>query len=515
MSRARFLVVAALCVASTAVPVTTATADDGRRDERPYTISNPPLPPLTVDGVPSTVRQGVQRGAAYIIEVPPEWNGELVMWAHGYRGNGTVLTVDPPGYGLRQRLLDQGYAWAASSYDAQRLRRRVRRADARATWRDLVRPARRPSAADVHRRRVDGRPRHRPLARAVPVALRRRAAAVRRDRRRELFDFFLDYTLVAQALAGVDAYPIPADYADAPWSRGSRRRSASAGIAPAGHRRTRSGMQFRDDHGRAVRRSAARRRRRVRVWKDFLFTLPTPRHGGRPPATPGASARTCSPVYAPNAPGRRQRARAAGRRRRTAAPGVRSRSPRSPLDRGPAERPGAVACTTSATCSCRSRWSSTTPPTSPPRPRPSCSCSGRSGPSATASSPRPRSAPRGTTSSLGRGRGATGRRRRHRRRRRGGGRLRVPLQRPGGMAHRDPPPLPRLLARTGDGDGAQPVDASASSPSVAVRAGVVDQRRHAVVRDPELLVVVIVLRVARRIVRWAHRAGVARTVRCR
>ena len=47
---------------------------------------------------------------------PPQWNGDLVMWAHGYRGNGTVLTVSPPDFGLRQRLLDQGYAWAASSY---------------------------------------------------------------------------------------------------------------------------------------------------------------------------------------------------------------------------------------------------------------------------------------------------------------------------------------------------------------------------------------------------------------
>ncbi len=38
------------------------------------------------------------------------------MWAHGYRGTGKVLTVDTPGYGLRQKLLQQGYAWAASSY---------------------------------------------------------------------------------------------------------------------------------------------------------------------------------------------------------------------------------------------------------------------------------------------------------------------------------------------------------------------------------------------------------------
>src|SRR5262245_24598690 len=82
----------------------------------PYTIINPPLAPAIVGGQPTTVRQGTHEHAAFIIEVPPAWNGDLVMWAHGFRGQGTVLTVDPPAFELRQRLLEQGYAWAASSY---------------------------------------------------------------------------------------------------------------------------------------------------------------------------------------------------------------------------------------------------------------------------------------------------------------------------------------------------------------------------------------------------------------
>src|SRR5438034_1114043 len=81
-----------------------------------YTISNPPLAPVPVHGRPSTVLQGVRGHAAYDIEVPPAWNGRLVLYAHGYAGQGTVLTVSPPPFGLRQHLLDQGYAWAASSY---------------------------------------------------------------------------------------------------------------------------------------------------------------------------------------------------------------------------------------------------------------------------------------------------------------------------------------------------------------------------------------------------------------
>ena len=58
---------------------------------------------------------GVLNNAAYRIEVPKTgWNGKLVMWVHGYRGTGPNLTVDTPI--MRRYLLDNGYAWAASSY---------------------------------------------------------------------------------------------------------------------------------------------------------------------------------------------------------------------------------------------------------------------------------------------------------------------------------------------------------------------------------------------------------------
>jgi hypothetical protein len=53
-------------------------------------------------------------GAAYRIEVPPDWNGTLVMFAHGFRGTGPVVWVDEPQ--LRQYFVNQGFAWAASSY---------------------------------------------------------------------------------------------------------------------------------------------------------------------------------------------------------------------------------------------------------------------------------------------------------------------------------------------------------------------------------------------------------------
>ena len=58
---------------------------------------------------------GVHTGAGYRIEVPDNWNGTLVIWAHGFRGIGSLeLTVDD--HPLRALLIPLGYAWAASSY---------------------------------------------------------------------------------------------------------------------------------------------------------------------------------------------------------------------------------------------------------------------------------------------------------------------------------------------------------------------------------------------------------------
>ena len=57
---------------------------------------------------------GVLNGAAYQVEVPANWNGKLVMYAHGYAGTGALLNVGPPS--IRRYLIQNGYAWASSSY---------------------------------------------------------------------------------------------------------------------------------------------------------------------------------------------------------------------------------------------------------------------------------------------------------------------------------------------------------------------------------------------------------------
>lgn len=48
------------------------------------------------DATGEAVLSGEIAGAAWIAQVPENWNGDLVIYAHGYRGEGTALTVDPP-----------------------------------------------------------------------------------------------------------------------------------------------------------------------------------------------------------------------------------------------------------------------------------------------------------------------------------------------------------------------------------------------------------------------------------
>jgi len=59
---------------------------------------------------------GIIGKAAYRIEVPEDWNGDLVLWAHGFRGFGGELTVSNPPSALRGAIIESGAAWAASSY---------------------------------------------------------------------------------------------------------------------------------------------------------------------------------------------------------------------------------------------------------------------------------------------------------------------------------------------------------------------------------------------------------------
>jgi pimeloyl-ACP methyl ester carboxylesterase len=79
-----------------------------------YFVDEDALPFDGIPGIPTDRHWGVHAGAGYRIEVPHHWNGSLVMWAHGFRGDALELTVDD--HPLRPFLVANGFAWAASSY---------------------------------------------------------------------------------------------------------------------------------------------------------------------------------------------------------------------------------------------------------------------------------------------------------------------------------------------------------------------------------------------------------------
>jgi hypothetical protein len=91
---------------------TSAYAGAGDGTPPAYFVDENKLPFGALPG--ATAHWGVHTGAGYRAEVPDNWNGDLVVWAHGFRGTGLELTVD--NHPLRPLLIAQGYAWAASSY---------------------------------------------------------------------------------------------------------------------------------------------------------------------------------------------------------------------------------------------------------------------------------------------------------------------------------------------------------------------------------------------------------------
>lgn len=85
------------------------------QDSRTFTVDASKLPFAALANTPEADRWwGVLDGAGYRIEVPQNWNGMLVMYAHGYAGTGPAVNVNDPT--IRAHLVRNGYAWAASSF---------------------------------------------------------------------------------------------------------------------------------------------------------------------------------------------------------------------------------------------------------------------------------------------------------------------------------------------------------------------------------------------------------------
>lgn len=90
-----------------------------------FCIISGDLPFDEIPGIPTTREWGVLNGAGFRLEIPENWTGELVMYAHGFRGPddedvaagracGAEISVSNPP--IREYLLSNGFAWAASSY---------------------------------------------------------------------------------------------------------------------------------------------------------------------------------------------------------------------------------------------------------------------------------------------------------------------------------------------------------------------------------------------------------------
>jgi pimeloyl-ACP methyl ester carboxylesterase len=195
-------------------------------------------PRCDVDGTPfaaltgARAYTGIRAGAAYRIEVPQHWNGRLVVWAHGYRGDGRTVYVDNPP--LRAHYVADGFAWAASSYatngydvgqgvrDSYDLIDQFRRTTGAAARSVLMSGA--SMGGQVTAVMIEKHPRS--FAGAMPMC------GVLGDT--SLFDYFLDANATAAALSGVRIeFPRhPGDAYQDRWRAQVARMSAALGVEP-------------------------------------------------------------------------------------------------------------------------------------------------------------------------------------------------------------------------------------------------------------------------------------------
>ncbi|MDM0006357.1 alpha/beta hydrolase [Variovorax sp. J22G73] len=163
---------------------------------------------------------GMLGGAQYKVEVPKNWNGRLVMYAHGYAGEGNLLAANAPP--IRRHLLQQGYAWAASSYSKNfyDVRAGVEDTNALALQFNAIAKAGGRELAAPDRVYITG---HSMGGHITAAAIEDEAYATANHKVKyngavpmcgvvgdtELFDYFAAAQVAAQTLAGQATYPTP------------------------------------------------------------------------------------------------------------------------------------------------------------------------------------------------------------------------------------------------------------------------------------------------------------------
>jgi len=161
---------------------------------------------------------GELNGAAYRIEVPKNWNGKLVMYAHGYVGPVPQLRVSMPS--IRRHLIENGYAWAASSYSKNYydVRAGVEDTNALADRFKKIAAERGRQLRSPHKTYIIGHSMGGHIAGAA-IEEETWKTAVNKQKYNgavpmcgvmgdtELFDYFAAYQLAAQTLAGYGDHP--------------------------------------------------------------------------------------------------------------------------------------------------------------------------------------------------------------------------------------------------------------------------------------------------------------------
>lgn len=217
----------AACGGDNDFSTTEETAPARLQDARTFAVDPATLPFKSLENTVTDTWHGVMNnGAGYQVEVPDTWNGILVMWAHGYRsGEPKALTVDKPPEALRAWLIDNNYAWAASSYSKNYY-------DVQVGVEDTNELALEFTTIAAENGRTLSAP-HKTLIAGVSMGGHVAAAAVEQETlssaRNQVFydgalpacgvvggtheyDYLLDFTFAAQHVAGMGPNSFPADF---------------------------------------------------------------------------------------------------------------------------------------------------------------------------------------------------------------------------------------------------------------------------------------------------------------
>lgn len=234
-----------------------------------YHVIRSKLPFDSLPGTQTKTYWGVLGGAGYRMEVPKNWNGELVLYAHGYRGVGPDLYVSNPR--IRKYFVTHGFAWAASSYNKNGYNVTAGVEGTHALGKLFAKRIKKPKRTYVIGHSMGGNITGALIEQypdeydgALPMC------GVMGDYR--LFDYFVSYNLVAQTLAGVkEGFPPSHNY----QARAVPRMREELGLNGQAQL-TAKGKEL-----RAVTMNLSGGKRPLfdlgfQKWSNFLFTLYTP-----------------------------------------------------------------------------------------------------------------------------------------------------------------------------------------------------------------------------------------------